>query len=435
MAHDLHGIPLTAGADGSAAAYDRAVDEYLSWIGDPAATLMNATARDPDFFLGHTTLAALNSLGGVTGTSGPIAGALAAAHALAPQASPRERAHLAAAEAWAAGDFIVATAAWEAALAEEPRDILALRLAHDTYFYLGDAEALRESPARVLPAWAGTPRIRGFVQGMHAFGLEETGDYPAAERSGRTAIETNPGDSWAIHAVAHVLEMQGKPEAGVSFLEELEHHWRRATGLACHHWWHLALYLVELGRLDAVLAIYDDEIRGTGSTVILDLVDAGALLWRLELLGIDVGTRWQALAEAWLPYAEDHALAFNDAHIMMTVTGAGLVAAADRLDAGMTAHAAIGIGTNAGITRDLGLPVARALRAFREKRYGETVDLLLPRRHELKRIGGSNAQRDLFIQTLVLAALAAGRDEVARTVIAERAVLKSGTPRAWTGKI
>jgi hypothetical protein len=434
MSLDLQGVALTAGDAGTAAAYDRVVDEYLSWIGDPLATLAAATERDPDFFLGYTTLAALSSLGGVTGTNGPIADALTAARTRATGASRREHAHLQAAEAWSRGDGIAAAEAWETALAEEPRDILALRLAHDTYFFLGDGANLRDSPARVLAASADAPRRRGFIQGMLAFGLEETGDYTAAEQSAKAALDANPDDSWAIHALAHVLEMTGQAEAGVRFMRDREAHWRPALGLACHQWWHLALYFIELDRIDEVLAIYDREIRGQNSTVILDLVDASALLWRLELLGIDVAPRWQALAEAWLPYAEDHALAFNDAHIMMSLAGTRLEATADRLEISMADHAATGAGLNAGITRDLGLAAARALRAFRDRRYGETIDLLLPIRRDLQRIGGSNAQRDLFIQTLVLAALAEGRTDVAKTVAGERARLKAGIPRAWSAR-
>jgi len=59
------------------------------------------------------------------------------------------------------------------------------------------------------------------------------------------------------------------------------------------------------------------------------------------------------------------------------------------------------------------------------------VELLAPVRGHLKQIGGSNAQRDLFIQTLIIAAFRAGQPELAQQVIAERHALKAGSPRAF----
>lgn len=430
---DRNGVALTAGQAGSAAAFDRAVEQYFSWRGDPVATLQEAIERDADFALGHTTLAALASLGGARGDNMAVQRPLAEARARTQSMTSRERLHLAAAEAWAADDPGGAATLWEAALLEAPRDVLALRLAHDTYFFLGAAPQLRDSPARVLPAWAEGERERGYVLGMHAFGLEETGDYAAAERAGRAAVEANPADSWAVHAVAHVLEMQGRFAEGVRWLENLAEHWTPAAGLACHQWWHLTLFLIEQDRIDDVLAIYDREIRGAASLAILDLVDAAALLWRLALIGVDVGERWPELATAGSSYAEDHVLAFNDVHIMMSFAGAGQREAADRLEAGMAAYASTPPASptsNRAITRTIGLPLARAVRAFREGRFAAAVALLLPLKYELYRLGGSNAERDLFHQTLLAAALDAGDIRLARALAAERLALKPASPRA-----
>jgi tetratricopeptide (TPR) repeat protein len=423
---------MRAGQSGSRhVALDTALNEYLGWTGDPLATLSAAVEADPGFILGHTTIAALNSLGGVPGTAAPIRTALTAANALAADATPRERLHISGAAAWANGDIEKAAGHWEAALENDPSDLLALRLAHDTHFFLGASEKLRDVPLAVLPAYQQDPIRRGFVLGMAAFGLEETGQYAEAERAGREAVELNPADPWAIHAVAHVLEMQDRPEEGIGWLRGLEQHWIQATALAVHQWWHAALYLIELGKLDEVLAIYDDQIRGTKSTIILDLVDAAALLWRLELLGINVGPRWQELATAWEAYATDHVLAFNDVHIAVALTGAGNDTAADRLEASIEHYATEETGINAQISQQLGLPLIRALRAFRNNDYARTVTLLEPLFNRLAPVGGSNAQRDLFIQTLGIAAFKAGDMKTAQAVITERRKLKKGQPQSW----
>jgi len=66
--------------------------------------------------------------------------------------SARECEHLAALDAWCAGDMIECTTRWEDILVDYPRDILALRLARFCHFYAGDNIAMRDPPARVMAA-------------------------------------------------------------------------------------------------------------------------------------------------------------------------------------------------------------------------------------------------------------------------------------------
>src|SRR5690606_9393267 len=140
--------------------------------------------------------------------------------------------------------------------------------------------------------------------GMHAFGLEETADYARAEAQGRRAVELEPRDGWAQHAVAHVMEMQCRQRDGIAWMRASTDNWTKESFLQVHNWWHLALYHFELGEPHEVLALYDGPIYGTPSTVALNMVDASALLWRLHLSGVDVGNRWQALAANWEPHAD-----------------------------------------------------------------------------------------------------------------------------------
>jgi tetratricopeptide (TPR) repeat protein len=411
-------------------AFAQAVDEYLGWYGDPIASLDQALDADPGFLLGYTTIAALNALGGVPGTAEPVQRALRSAQTLSTSAGTREKLHLQAAQHWASGEITAAAQSWELALAADPHDLLALHLAHDTHFFLGDAAKLRDVPLAVAEAQPAGSKARGYVLGMAAFGLEETGDYAAAEKSGREAAEINPADTWAIHAVAHVLEMQGRTAEGIAWLRGLEPHWTQAPGLAVHQYWHLSLFLLEDGRFDEVLAIYDNSINPAISAPILDLVDAAALLWRLELLGVDVGARWHNAASAWGQYALDHVLAFNDIHIAFTLDSAG---DSERLEQQAESLARYSATTteNAGFTRDIGLPIIQALHAFRHGNFAQTVALITPLRAKLHELGGSHAQRDLFIQTLIIAAFRAGQPALAQQLIVERQVAKAGIPRAF----
>jgi tetratricopeptide (TPR) repeat protein len=283
MAKDAQGLSL-AGSPDSAAAFDRAVDDYYGWKGDPVGLLQGALDRDPAFTLGASAIASLYLLNGFRGDNPAVATALAAAEASIGGASSREKRHLDAANAWAAGEIIRATDIWEDILVDHPTDALALRFAHDSYFYLGHSLSIRDSVARVLPFWDPQNPNYGYVLGAYAFGLEEAGELRRAEEVGRAAIARNAQDGWAVHAVAHVLETESRQREGIDFLKASRPSWSKAHALSIHNGWHLALYLIEEGRFDEVLVDYDRFVapRIAGDSL-LDLVDASAVLWRLEL--------------------------------------------------------------------------------------------------------------------------------------------------------
>ena len=180
-----------------------------------------------------------------------------AGEALAVNANDRERRHLAAARAWLDGDFQQAVARYGDIAIEYPRDSLALQLAHLGDFYLGQSSQLRDRIARALCDWDESVPGYGYVLGMHAFGLEEMGDYGRAEERARRALELNPRDPWAVHAGAHVMEMQGRLGDGVHWLTSRTNDWAPDNGFAFHNWWHLALYHLDLGQHDRVLELYD----------------------------------------------------------------------------------------------------------------------------------------------------------------------------------
>jgi tetratricopeptide (TPR) repeat protein len=290
---------------------------------------------------------------------------------------------------------------------------------------------LRDRVARVLPYWNESAPGFGFVRGMHAFGLEECGDYVHAEQAGRRALELNARDPWAVHAVAHVMEMQGRLAEGIDWLESRAPDWSPDNGFAFHNWWHLALYYLDLGEHAKVLELYDRRIRPGRSQVILEMIDATAMLWRLHLRGVDVGDRWTELADAWEPLAADAHYAFNDTHAMMAFVAAGRAATARTLLAALRARADHGGGTNAAMTREVGLPVCVALAAFGRGEWDVVIEMLRPVRLVAHRFGGSHAQRDILSLTLVEAALRGGESRLARALAAERTQVKPTSPFNW----
>src|SRR5262249_31139216 len=144
---------------------------------------------------------------------------VAAAEAHLSRAGSREQGLAAAARRLVDGDWDTACAVFDRVLVEHPRDAFAIQSAHVMDFFRGDALNLRNRVSRVLPHWS--PGVPGYsyILGMHAFGLEECNQYPQAEDAGRRALSLQPKDGWAVHAVTHVMEMQGRIDEGIAWLE------------------------------------------------------------------------------------------------------------------------------------------------------------------------------------------------------------------------
>lgn len=422
---DAFGLTLSGATEAGLSSYSRAVRELQCFIGDPVGSIDRAIADDPGFVMAHVFKGYLFGLA----TEREATAVAKACHeaALPLAATTREQAHVAALGHLADGHWHEAARVLEDIAIKFPLDALALQTGHQIDFFTGNARMLRDRIGRALPSWqSGMPGYHAIL-GMQAFGLEEMGDYARAERLGRTAVDLEPRDGWAQHAVAHVMEMQSRQKDGILWMRANPEAWTRESFLQVHNWWHLALFHYDLGETDEVLALYDGPIYGERSTLALNMVDASAILWRLHLGGVDVGERWAALAANWLPKASAGHYAFNDAHAMMAFVGAGLEAPARGLLEAQR-EAMRGKDDNAAFTRDVGHPLTLAIKAFGEGNYAETIRLIRPIRAIAHRFGGSHAQRDVIDLTLIEAALRSGDGALARALAAERALARPHSP-------
>ena len=432
MLSDARGLTMTAAGPEAVAHLDATVAAYCGMRLDTGDRLKQALAADPDFLFAHTLKGYFMMLFAKRDFVARARLALAAAEAAAQTVggTAREREHLAALRDWVGGDWRRALARWEAILIDHPRDLVALRMAQYSILYKGDSEGLRDSVGRVMHAWDDGVPGYGFALGSYAFGLEEAGDYAAAERAGRRAIEINPADVWAAHAVAHVFEMQDRQREGIAWIDGLDREWGELHNFVFHIRWHRCLYHLELAQYDRVLDLYDREVRAESTDEYLDISNAVALLWRLEQLGVAVGTRWAELAERSAGRLDDHVLVFADLHYAVAVA-AGAGAGVESWLASSRRYAESGGESQSSVMADPGLGLAAAAFAHRRGEWARVVDLLLPLRPALRAIGGSRAQRDLFEQMLIDAALKAERFHLARALLSERTLLRPRNAWGW----
>jgi hypothetical protein len=217
--------------------------------------------------------------------------------------------------------------------------------------------------------------------------------------------------------------MQNRRADGIAWLAPNAARWSEGSFFAVHNWWHLALFHLGLDHVDETLALLDERVLGTASPVVLDMIDGSALLWRLQLRGIPVGERWNALADRWLAVSAESSYAFNDLHAMLAFVGADRMGDATRLLAAQR-EALQRDGDNRLFLREVGHPATQAIHAFAVGDFAGAAERLRQVRPVAAQFGGSHAQRDLIDLTLIEAAARAGDRALADALKRERAFVR-----------
>ena len=393
MRTDWLGNTVTTTDDATLAGIDALVEGFLAYEtradailpaadADPGSALANAYAAMFMLFLESRAAPAL------------AATYLTHAEAAAPHATPRERAVVAAIRAWHDDDIPRAIAIGEQTAREHPRELALAKVTQYHHFNRGDAAGMRRIADAILPANTNLP----YAHGLAAFALEQSHELEAAEAAARRAMALKRKEPWAHHALAHVMLATGRTREGREFLEDVRETW---TGLnsfmLTHNWWHLALVLIEQHDHAAALDAYDRHIWGVWKDYSQDQVNAVSLLARLEFAGVDVGNRWQDVADHLASRVDDHVQPFLSLHYLYGLARAGRIEAdllrlsLDRVALTAPLHAR-------KAWAEVALPVADGMLAFARGHHAAAASRLaatLPRLHE---IGGSHAQRDLWIR-------------------------------------
>jgi tetratricopeptide (TPR) repeat protein len=316
-------------------------------------------------------------------------------------------------QAWLYGKPREAIHAMERVLDKNPLDAMAVKISHSIRFMLGDADGMRRSLARIVSIYTDGVPYAGYIKGCYAFALEETGEYTEAEKMGRRAVELEPTDAWGRHAVAHVYEMTGRAQDGLTWLADSDQ-WQHCNNFSYHMAWHIALFQLELGRTSEALTLYDRAIRSEKTDDFRDIANASSLLQRLELAGISVGNRWEELADIAERRMNDRQLAFADLHYMLALLGAGRIESAEAMVKEMILTK--GEDVDSSEIAEIAVSAAAGLAAFTSGNMRKAVAFLEPIIGQLQRIGGSHAQRDVFHQTYLEALVRSGASHASKTL-------------------
>ncbi|MFQ4136739.1 tetratricopeptide repeat protein [Nodosilinea sp. PGN35] len=394
MIHDAQGLGVTTDSPQAAAAIDRFVDQALTYGCEAELAILKAVEADGDCAIAHAYAAAhylsQENWAGRVSAKPHLKKALAGA----AEVSRREQLYIHGIHAWGQGQIERAIACHTALVQDFPQDLLAVQQAQYHYFYRGDSQGLLNVALAAQPTPCHTPLHDSLV----AFGLEQCHQFTQAEALGRRATELRRHNPWAHHAVAHVLDAQGRHREAVDWMTTYADTWDTCNSmLFTHNWWHVALSYLALGETAMVLRLYDSHVWGRAHQhTPKDQVGAIALLLRLELAGVEVGSRWRSLARPLRLRLDEQALPFQDLHYVYALARAGHTDAARTLIDNMTSHGHSLNKPNQYLWLKLAVPAAQGLVAHAQGDWERAIAHLRPVLPHLYRLGGSHTQQALF---------------------------------------
>ncbi|WP_392534864.1 tetratricopeptide repeat protein [Nostoc sp. C117] len=425
MVKDSFGLEITTDSSVAVDAINNFVDQLFS-VGNDAQVILKAVEADPACAMANAQVAAFYLFAGGSFGFTQATSYLYVAKANLKKANEREKLYVAAIEAWANRDIQEAIAHHEAITDSYPRDLASVHLAQYHYRNSGNSQGLLGIAEKVFAANEDNP----YIYGMLAFGLEECHRIPEAETYARLAIALKRDNRWAHHAIAHVLETAGRLEEGITLMESLSDTWEFASSAFYGHlWWHTSLYYLDLENFAKVLEIYDTRIWGRAKKDNgREQINAIALLLRLELRGVDVGSRWQELASYLQPRLHEHVLAFLDLQYIYALVRGGKEDWAGEMLESMQDHAEKVLPYVRRTWAEIGVPAAQGMIAHARGDWGEAIAQLEPVLPELQSTGGSHAQRDLFEQIYLDALIHQRQYHKALNVLEKRQVARDNIP-------
>lgn len=444
-----YGLPMSTTSNEACKLFDASLTQSCGMYNEPSVggienSIKQMLASDPDFVMGHV----LNNNLQLGGSEKPLhlnpnlQAKITHLNSLKEKLqsiTERERRHIDATNLFAQGRRYEAIQTWEDILIDYPTDMMAVRQAFLGMINMGLAQENKDILTRILPYYDVNTPGYSTVLGWQAFCLEENNLYDLAEKTARKSLELERCETYASHTLAHVYLMQGMHDKGIEFMLSTENDWNKCAFLACHNYWHVGLFHAEKGDFDSALEIFDTQVgvRTQKSKSDFNFTDASHLLYRLRLEGVNVGQRWSVLNETSDTYMFQHGIMFTEAHLFLkNACGDDKSVREKQLQSLKEYIKDSGTWDNKSIAKEVGIPLCEGILAFENGEYQRAVEILYPLRYNVMKIGGSNAQRDVFNQILINATLKSTdpkHHKLGRMLLSERQVAKMSD--SWTERM
>jgi len=404
------------------------IDQFLAQDVGAEASLAQAIEADEAFALAHASLALMQQFQGA-----PAEARRSAAHARAYTGgiSRRERQHVDVIATFVDGNPPHALALVYEHLAEFPRDAPLLLLRG---FLLGRSgrQDWQQEQFSYLTHLAPQYGEDWYFLGAFAFAHHALNRFAESYRLAERSLAQHPRCGQAAHSLAHIFYETNAHAAGVDFLGGWIADYHPRAPMHCHFAWHLALFELAMGHYARVMDVYEQHIRPAVAQTRTSMYDAASLLWRYQLYGCADGPLpWAAVCELAAQMTAQPGMAFVDANAALALAAAGDEMAFTGLIDGLRALAARGHPTAGSVV----LPLAQGIWAFARGAYDEAIRWIDPVADEIVRIGGSNAQREVFEDTVLEAYLRAGRFAQAEALLRIRLARRpSARDFFWLGR-
>ena len=422
---DARGLDVTTDDATAVAAADDFAARLLR-LDQGVEAILDAAKRWPDTPIVQLYAATFWLYGQTDGALETAAVHLRACDALAM--NTRERALHRALALWHGNDNLRAVEAMEAITTEWPSDLLTAKIAEFLYYVLGQqymGPRFRAHMRRLEGAHAEDPDFLA----MTAFASELCSDYAAAEAVAERALAIEPRNPWAQHALSHVLIRQGRVAEGLARLESfLPLLATCGRPIHCHDAWHLALLHLEQLDVAAAMRVFRTHIWGITPDVVVEQLDAIALLWRIEMAAGPMDAQWPSIAEHIATRALETFMPFMNSHYVYALARAGRADVVEAALAGVRARSAADDEEAKRVWAPVGRAVIEGAAAFGAGDRALAAAWLDPVMPMMTSIGGSDAQDDLFRQTYLRSLQAAGRHVEAAAYFDVITAGKSRTP-------
>lgn len=425
MHKDRYGLPITTDSGRAAELYDDAVDLLFALQPGSDVPIDEALELDPHFALAHCTKARACASAGDNAEARRYA---ARARELAAGLPERERRHADIVSLVFQGKSDSALVAVREHAATYPRDAVPLSFALGVYGLLGfggfdDFRAQQvELLASVAHAWGGDD---WWFLASYGWAQVEAASTDAGIRLLDRALELKADNANAIHGRVHGYYEQGAAGEGEAFIDAWLPSYDRSAILHSHLAWHQALFALQRGDAERAAAVYRDSIRPAASQTLpmFVIIDCASFLTRAAIAGHPLGSRESrelaAFVEARFPKP---GIPFVNAHLAMAHAEVGDTDALAELERGVEALLEDGKQPSGPVVGK----VCRAIAAYVGGRYHRAATLLDQALPDVERLGGSNAQRDVFRDLAISAHLRAGDVESARRLARARWTRRAG---------